>query len=72
MLPSDSAATPVAHSTNADVDQGPHRRLAVVLVVGGLIGLVAAVVLLVEKIALIENPAISRPAASTPSCPAGR
>ena len=56
MLPSDSAATPVAHSTNADVDQGPHRRLAVVLVVGGLIGLVAAVVLLVEKIALIENP----------------
>ena len=56
MLPSDSAATPVAHSTNADVDQGPHRRLALLLVVGGLIGLVAAVVLLVEKIALIENP----------------
>jgi hypothetical protein len=56
MLPSNSSATPVAHSTNAGPDQYPHRRLAVVLIVGGLIGLVAAVVLLVEKIALIENP----------------
>ena len=56
MLPSNRSATPVAHSTNAGPDQYPHRRLAVVLIVGGLIGLVAAVVLLVEKIALIENP----------------
>ncbi|TCW19928.1 vitamin K epoxide reductase family protein [Dietzia cinnamea] len=56
MLPSNSPATPVALSTDVDPDQGPRRRLAVLLIVGGLIGLVAAVVLLVEKIALLENP----------------
>lgn len=51
------SATEVGGQTNAPaptVRSG--RALGVLLVVGGLIGLVAAVVLLVEKIALIENP----------------
>lgn len=56
MLPSNSPATPVTRSATADPGQGPRRRLAALLIVGGLIGLVAAVVLLVEKVALLENP----------------
>ena len=51
MLPSDSPTSPATHSPNVS-----RRNLAVLLIAGGLTGLVAAVVLLVEKIALIENP----------------
>lgn len=43
-------------------DQAPSRRFAVLLLGGGLVGLLAAAVLLVEKIALLADPGF------VPSC----
>lgn len=47
-----ATSTPTASGTVARSERG----LGVLLLVGGLIGLIAAVTLLVEKIALLENP----------------
>lgn len=45
-----------ARGDSATPGTGPERGLGALLLVGGLIGLVAAVVLLVEKIELLANP----------------
>lgn len=50
--PADGTA---AQADTAETVAGPQRGTGVLLLVGGLIGLAAAVGLLVEKIALLEN-----------------
>lgn len=41
---------------NAEDREAPSRRYAIGLIVGGLVGLLAAAILLIEKIALLEDP----------------
>lgn len=57
MPPSKTDPTTTAGDTQADAPETEASRgLGILLPAGGLIGLVAAVVLLIEKIALLENP----------------